>query len=453
MRRRTGTAAWAVRRSAGAAEHLVVFRDQSDGVARLVIKGRRLLDLGGQRLGWLTGRVGVRGWLFGLEFGGFYPGFDLGRRTRRVGETHRLSGAEIGRIRPRRDLDGRARQVAETHRWFGLDPGGVHAPYIGRIRLLDPIPGSVRLRHRPERRGDAGHRQPSVRARRPPCRLDARRARRRRGPLDGRRSHRRRAVRGPIGLLEGFRLDRGSPALTAGAQPGGASFEVGFRGLPAGAPAIGVGTRPSGTRGRSDRPRGVGHWPDRGCGGRIDRLRGGIELPVRLGGDVVTQGQAIRTQAERGVERQRTRAAERSTVDEDRTPSGGRRGDQAPGPPLAGQAAGFVGEPVVGQVDLAVGGAADPHGDPVQLHDANRPRFTILDVEASGFRHGGSYSSLSLARLPIRHPRSTNRSVPPASQRFQVPPRALAEIATAGSSTVQCKIDHRLNPTAAPIKP
>ena len=127
--------------------------------------------------------------------------------------------------------------------------------------------------------------------------------------------------------------------------------------------------------------------------------------------------------------------------------------DEAPGPPPAGEAAGFLGDLLVGQADLAIRGPADPDRNPGQLHDANRPRFTILDVETSGFRHDGSNSSLSLARRPILHARSTNRSVPPASHRFHVPPSALAEIATAGSSTVQCRMDHRLNPTAAPIKP
>ena len=127
--------------------------------------------------------------------------------------------------------------------------------------------------------------------------------------------------------------------------------------------------------------------------------------------------------------------------------------DEAPRLPPALQAADFVGKVVLGQPHFAVCGAADSDRNPGELHDADRARFTILDVEASGFRHRGIDSSLSHTRGGWLHPRSTNKSVPPASQRFQVPPRALAEIATAGSSTVQCTTDHRLKPTAAPIKP
>ena len=43
--------------------------------------------------------------------------------------------------------------------------------------------------------------------------------------------------------------------------------------------------------------------------------------------------------------------------------------------------------------------------------------------------------------------------MPPASQRLQVPPHALAAIATAESSTVQCTTENRLKLVAAPIKP
>src|SRR5262249_17397167 len=151
------------------------------------------------------------------------------------------------------------------------------------------------------------------------------------------------------------------------------------------------------------------------------------------------------------VEWQRTRAVQRAALKQDGSRNGGR--DEIPGSPLASEAAGLLGDLGVRQPDLAVRGPADPNRNPGQLHDPNRPRFTILDVEAGGPRQGGCTSSLSLARLPIRHARSTNRSVPPASHRFHVPPSALAEIATAGSSTVQWRIDHRVNPTAAPIKP
>ena len=51
----------------------------------------------------------------------------------------------------------------------------------------------------------------------------------------------------------------------------------------------------------------------------------------------------------------------------------------------------------IGQPDLAIRGPADPDRNPGDLHDANRARFTILDVETGGFRHRGIDSSLSHA--------------------------------------------------------
>src|SRR5262249_42953168 len=57
------------------------------------------------------------------------------------------------------------------------------------------------------------------------------------------------------------------------------------------------------------------------------------------------------------------------------------------------------------------------------------------------------------ARRVDGYPRSTNRSVPPESQRLQTPPRALTATATAASSIVQWTTAYKLNPAAAPIKP
>gem|GEM_PF-3538581 len=124
-----------------------------------------------------------------------------------------------------------------------------------------------------------------------------------------------------------------------------------------------------------------------------------------------------------------------------------------PGSPAPLEPACLFRQLTVGQPNLAIGCAADPNRNPGNLHDSDRARFWILNVETDRFSHGGIDSSVSHAQSGLHYPRSTNKSVPPASQRFQVPPRALAEMATAESSIVQCTAANRLKLKAAPIKP
>ena len=124
-----------------------------------------------------------------------------------------------------------------------------------------------------------------------------------------------------------------------------------------------------------------------------------------------------------------------------------------PGSPASLEPACLLRQFKVGQPNLAVGCAADPNRNPRNLHDTDRARFSILNVETDRLWHRGIDSSVSHAWSGLLYPRSTNRSVPPASQRFQVPPRALAEMATAESSIVQCTAANRLKLKAAPIKP
>src|SRR5262249_51159221 len=158
-----------------------------------------------------------------------------------------------------------------------------------------------------------------------------------------------------------------------------------------------------------------------------------------LGGSVVAERHAAGAHAERDVERQRAGSSHGLACERDRARFRGRH--EMPRPAPAIQPADFIRQVLHRQPDFAEGSAAHPDRNPGNLHDANRARFTLLNVEACGFRHRGIDPSLSPTLIALDYPRSTNKSVPPASQRFQVPPRALAEIATAGSSTVHCTTD------------
>ncbi len=176
-----------------------------------------------------------------------------------------------------------------------------------------------------------------------------------------------------------------------------------------------------------------------------------IVFPVRLGGAVVAERQAVSADEEWHIERQLATTGKRAPFQPDRASLA--VGNELPRSTPTEQPADLFGGTEISELNLAVRTATDPDRNPGQLHDANRARFAILDVQTRGFGHRGIDSSLTHTLCGWVYPRSTNKSVPPDSQRFQVPPRALAEIATAGSSTAQCTTDHRVKPRAAPIKP
>jgi hypothetical protein len=129
-------------------------------------------------------------------------------------------------------------------------------------------------------------------------------------------------------------------------------------------------------------------------GGVLGRRGRRVHLPIRLGTQVLPERQAEGTDLKGHTKRQRTGTVDLPAVQHDKTLVADRR--EAPGPASPGKAASLRGELLVGQAHLAERGPADPDRNPGQLHDANRTRLTILDVETRGLRHDEIDSSLSL---------------------------------------------------------
>jgi hypothetical protein len=103
---------------------------------------------------------------------------------------------------------------------------------------------------------------------------------------------------------------------------------------------------------------------------------------------------------------------------------------EMPDQPAAFEVALLLGDLGLGQSNLAVRRTADPDREAWKHDDPYRIGVSSLDVQACIFRHRGIDSSMRRT-CRATYPRSTKRSVPPASQRFQVPPHALAATATA----------------------
>ena len=146
----------------------------------------------------------------------------------------------------------------------------------------------------------------------------------------------------------------------------------------------------------------------------------------------------MRADDERRV-RGRALSARSSGRPSSRTDAAGGDRDELPGPAAAAEPAFLVGQVRLGEADVAIRRAADPdraaaRGRRRGPGPTHRPGCADMRIPASWER------LLRETRRPARpdragvgrraYPRSTNRSVPPASQRFQAPPTALAARAT-----------------------